>query len=263
MEISGKVALVTGGSSGIGRATALALAAEGATVAVADIDREGGAETVRAIAEAGGQACFFAGDVSTPDGVRSLFAAVEAAFGGIDIVHNNAGIMTGDTPGWPDVGLDKIKLVISVNVAGVMMGTGAAVRALRKRGGGAVVNTASVAALGPMPFDPMYAASKAAVVHFTESCAMLAETENIRVNAVLPGMVDTPIIGKTGDGVNPAEWLRPAIAGTTMLQPEQIADKVIEFIRDDSKIGQAEMVVQPDTPRAAELAAVAAAAAED
>ena len=258
MEISGKVALVTGASSGIGRATAVALAAEGASVAVADIDREGGAATVRAIAEAGGQACFFQGDVSTPDGVRSLFASVEAAYGGIDIVHNNAGIMTGDAPGWPQVSLEKIHLVISVNAAGVMMGTAAAVRALRKRGGGAIVNTASVAALGPMPNDPMYAASKAAVVNFTEACAGLAESENIRVNAVLPGMVDTPIIAKTGDGVTPAEWLRPAIAASTFLQPEEIADVVLDLIRDDSRVGQAQLVVQPDTPRAAEIAAAAA-----
>lgn len=255
MEISGKVALVTGASSGIGRATAKALAAEGASVAVADIDRAGGEQTVRAIADEGGEACFFHGDVSTPSGIQSLFAAVEAAYGGIDIVHNNAGIMTGDTPGWPEVGLDKIHLVVSVNAAGVMMGTGAAVRALRKRGGGAVVNTASVAALGPMPFDPMYAATKAAVVNFTEACAMLAESENIRVNAVLPGMVDTPIIGKTGDGETPAAWLAPAIAATTMLQPEDISDKVLELIKDDSKAGAAELVVQPDTPRAAEIAA--------
>ncbi len=242
MEISGKIALVTGGSSGIGRATAVALAKAGATVAVADVDREGGAETVRAVAEAGGQATFFEADVSTPTGISELFAEVEAAHGGIDIVHNNAGIMTGDTPGWPDVGLEKIHLVTSVNASGVMMGTGAAVRALRKRGGGAIVNTASVAALGEMPFDPMYAATKAAVVSFTKSCAMLAETENIRVNAVLPGMVDTPIIGKTGDGETPAEWLRPAIAASTFLQPEDIADAVLTLIQDDSKAGEAEVI---------------------
>ncbi len=245
MEVAGKVALVTGASSGIGRATAFALAEAGAWVAVADIDRAGGQATVRALAEAGGEAAFFEADVSTATGVESLFAAVEAACGGIDIVHNNAGIMTGDTPGWPDAALAKIHLVISVNAAGVMMGTGAGVRALRKRGGGAIVNTASVAALGPMPNDPIYAASKAAVVSFTESCAGLRESENIRVNAVLPGMVDTPIIAKTGDGVTPAEWLQPAIAAATMLQPEDIARAVLALIRDDSKAGVAEVVAQP------------------
>lgn len=242
MDIQGKVALVTGASSGIGRATAIALAAEGATVAVADIDRAGGEETVRAIAGADGRASFFEADVSTPAGIAGLFASVEAAYGGIDIVHNNAGIMTGDAPGWPEASMEKIHLVIGVNVAGVMMGTRAAVHALRKRGGGAVVNTASVAAFGPMPFDPIYAATKAAVLSFTQSCAMLAETENIRVNTVLPGMVDTPIIAKTGDGVTPAAWLRPALEATTMLRPEDIAESVLDFVRDDSRAGQAELV---------------------
>ena len=242
MDIQGKVALVTGASSGIGRATAVALAAEGAAVAVADIDRAGGEETVRAIAGADGRASFFEADVATPAGIAGLFASVEAAYGGIDIVHNNAGIMTGDAPGWPDASMEKIHLVVGVNVAGVMMGTLAAVHALRKRGGGAVVNTASVAAFGPMPFDPIYAATKAAVLSFTQSCAMLAETENIRVNTVLPGMVDTPIIAKTGDGVTPAAWLRPALEATTMLRPEDIAASVLDFVRDDSRAGQAELV---------------------
>ncbi len=242
MEISGKVALVTGGSSGIGRATALALANAGAKVAVADLDRAGGAETVRAIAAAGGQALFVQADVSTVAGIEALFAAVGSAYGGVDIVHNNAGIMTGDTPGWPDVGVEKIYQVINVNAVGVMLGTAAGIRALRRRGGGVIVNTASVAALGPMPNDPMYAASKAAVVNFTESCAGLGESENIRVNAVLPGMVDTPIIAKTGDGTTPAKWLEPAIAAATMLQPEDIAEAVLGLIRDDAKAGAAELV---------------------
>lgn len=247
MDIQGKVALVTGASSGIGRATAVALAAEGAAVAVADIDRAGGEETVRAIAGADGRASFFEADVSTPASVAALFASVEAAFGGVDIVHNNAGIMTGDAPGWPDASIEKIALVVGVNVAGVMMGTRAAVHALRKRGGGAVVNTASVAAFSPMPFDPIYAATKAAVLSFTQSCAMLAETENVRVNAVLPGIVDTPIIAKTGDGVTPAAWLRPALEVAVMLRPEDIAESVLDFVRDDSRAGQAELVASDGT----------------
>ena len=245
MEISGKIALVTGGSSGIGRATALALAAAGARVAVADVDRAGGQETVAAIAAAGGEALFISADVSTAKGTEAMFAAVAAAYGGVDIVHNNAGIMTGDTPGWPDVGLEKISQVLNVNAVGVMLGTAAGIRALRPRGGGVIINTASVAALGPLPNDPMYAASKAAVVNFTQSCAGLAESENIRVNAVLPAMVDTPIIGKTGDGTTPAAWLAPALAATTMLRPEEIADAVLGLIRDDSKAGAAEVVAPP------------------
>ena len=242
MEISGKVALVTGGSSGIGRATALALANAGAKVAVAGIDPAGGAETVRAIAAADGEALFIQADVSTVPGTEALFAAVVSAYGGVDIVHNNAGIMTGDTPGWPDVSLEKIYQVMNVNAVGVMLGTAAGIRALRRRGGGVIVNTASVAALGPMPNDPIYAASKAAVVNFTESCAGLGESENIRVNAVLPGIVDTPIIAKTGDGTTPAKWLEPALAAATMLQPEDIAEAVLGLIRDDSKAGAAELV---------------------
>ena len=242
MEIAGKVALVTGAASGIGRATSLALAREGAKVAVADVDQAGGDETARLIKEAGGDATFIAADVSTPAGIEAMFQAVEDAYGGVDIVHNNAGIMTGATPGWPEVGLEKISLVLNVNAVGVMMGTRAAIHALRKRGGGAVVNTASVAALAPMPNDPLYASSKAAVVNFTQACAGLKDSDNVRVNAVLPGMVDTPIIAKTGDGKTPAKWLEPAIAATTMLKPEDIAEAVLAFIKDDSKAGEAEVV---------------------
>ena len=151
--------------------------------------------------------------------------------------------MTGDTPGWPHAPLEKVDQVIRVNTSGVIMGTRAAIDALRRRGGGAIVNTASIAGLGPMPFDPVYAASKAAVILFTKSCAMLKETESIRVNAVLPGMVDTPIIAKTGDGSRPAAWLAPALAAAKLLPPEAIAEKVLAFARDDSLAGETEVVM--------------------
>ena len=238
MEIQGKSALVTGAGSGIGRAISLALANAGASVVVADVDHVGGLETVRLIQEKAGNAMFIGADVSTPKGIRSMF--VDA--GDVDIVCNNAGIMTGDTPGWPEVSLEKIHLVLNTNTAGVIMGTREAVEILGRRGGGVIINTASVAGLGPMPFDPMYSASKAAVINFTQSCAQLNEWKNIRVNAVLPGMVNTPIIAKTGDGVRPAAWLEPAIAATTPLEPEVIAETVLGLIQDDSKIGEAEVV---------------------
>jgi 3-oxoacyl-[acyl-carrier protein] reductase len=232
VEIAGKVALVTGAASGIGRATALALAREGASVAIADVDAAGGEETVRQIEAGGGRARFVEADVSTPDGVRAMFQAVESAFGGVDIVHNNAGIMTMDVPGWPDAPLERIQRVANVNVSGVLMGTRAAIDALRKRGGGVVVNTASIAALAPLPNDPIYAASKAAVVHFTRSCADLEKSEGIRVTAVLPGMVDTPIIQKTGDGTEPAAWLRPFLDAVPLIAPEAVAGAVLDLIRD-------------------------------
>ena len=242
MEIAGKVALVTGAASGIGRATAVALAREGASVLVADVDEAGGQETVSQITRAGGKASFTKADVASPAGISAMFDAAEQAFGGVDIVHNNAGIMTGGSPNWPDAGNEKVHLVVGVNLGGVIMGTQEAVQRMRKRGGGAVVNTASVAGLQPMGMDPVYAATKAGVILFTQSCAMLKDTENVRVNAVLPGMVDTPIIGKTGDGKAPAKWLEPAIAVTKMLAPEDIADAVVEYIKDDSKAGDTRVV---------------------
>lgn len=242
MEIAGRVALVTGAASGIGRASALALADAGAAVVVVDVDADGGEETARRIRERGGRAISVRADVSKPDGVRAMFEAAAAAFGGVDIVHNNAGIVSGDTPGWPGTTLERLHDLVSINVAGAIMGTRAAIDAFAQRGGGAVVNTASIAALGPMPNDPAYAASKAAIVLFTKSCADLRQSHNIRVNAVLPGMVDTPIIAKTGDGTTPAAWLAPALAAMTLLAPEAIAAAVLDLIRDDTLAGEARVV---------------------
>jgi 3-oxoacyl-[acyl-carrier protein] reductase len=240
MEIAGKVALVSGAGSGIGRATALALAAEGARVLVADIDDIGGVETVRRIQAAGGDATFEECDVSRPHGIRAMFEAADHVYGGVDIVHNNAGLVAG-TPGWPAMDLERIHLQVDVNLAGVCMGTQEALGRLRARGGGAIVNTASVAALQPLPEDPVYGATKAAVVSFTKACAPLA-AEGIRVNCVLPGITATPILNKTGDGEQPAAWLRQMMAGQRVITPEEIAAVVLELVRDDSAAGQARVI---------------------
>ncbi len=243
MNPKGKVALVTGAASGIGRATALALAAAGAAVVVVDIDQAGGKETVHQIKERGGEATFVHADVSTPDGIEAMFAATEAAYGGVDIVCNNAGVMSG-APDWPEQPLVRINQVVSVNTTGVMMGTRAAVHAMRKRGGGIVINIASISALTPSANDPVYVGSKAAVVMFTRSCARLKETENVRVNAVLPGMTRTAIQAKTGDGTRPAAWLIPAMQriGDRILPPETIAAAVLDLIHDDSAAGECRVV---------------------
>lgn len=243
MDIRGKHALVTGAGAGIGRATVIALAKKGAKVVAADLNEAGVKETA-AIAAAevpGADVVPVKADVSTPAGIRDMFAAATAAFGGLDIVHNNAGLICGE-PIWPDASLEKISATIAVNLGGVAMGTQEGIKALRQRGGGVIVNTASVAALQAMPTDPVYSATKVGVVRIVESCAGFA-AEGIRVNAVLPGMVDTDMTNKhTGDGTRPAAWLAPVIAATVMLQPEDIAAGVIELIEDDSAVAQSKIV---------------------
>jgi NAD(P)-dependent dehydrogenase (short-subunit alcohol dehydrogenase family) len=243
MDIRGKHALVTGAGAGIGRATVVALAKKGAKVVAADLNEAGVKETAAmVVAEVpGAEVVAIAADVSTPAGIRDMFAKATAAFGGLDIVHNNAGLICGE-PIWPDASLEKIAATISVNLGGVAMGTQEAIKALRQRGGGAIVNTASVAALQAMPTDPVYSATKVGVVRIVESCTGFAG-EGIRVNAVLPGMVDTDMTNKhTGDGTRPAAWLAPVIAATVMLQPEDIAAGVIELIEDDTAVGQSKIV---------------------
>lgn len=244
MEIAGRVALVTGAAHGIGKATALAVARAGASVVVVDVDHAAAELTADEVRAGGGAALAVRADVSVPDDVRAMFARAEEVFGGVDIVHNNAGLVSGE-PVWPDGSLERMMRVVAVNVGGVAMGTQEGIRALRRRGGGVIVNTASIAALGPMPLDPVYSATKAAVVRITESCAPLAG-EGIRVVAVLPGVVDTDMTHRhTGDGTRPASWLAPVLAATTLLSADDIASAVLELVRDDAAVAVAKVVANP------------------
>jgi NAD(P)-dependent dehydrogenase (short-subunit alcohol dehydrogenase family) len=240
MEILGKIALVTGAGTGIGRATSLALAAKGASVVCVDIS-DAAAATVALIENSGGRAVSHRADVSNPDDVAAMFAFAELTLGGLDIVFNNAGLIGGE-PIWPDSPLHRIARVIAVNLGGVAMGTEAAIQSMRKRGGGVIVNTASVAALRPMSTDPVYSATKVGVTRIVESCVHHG-AEGIRVNAVLPAMVNTDMTMKhTGDGTRPAAWLADAIASAPMLEPEDIARVVIDLIEDDTAVGECRVV---------------------
>lgn len=245
MEIRDRVAVVTGAAMGIGRASAIELARAGArAVVVADVDVDGGEETARLVGKEGATALFVRTDVSDAAQLEHLFSEATRAFNGIDILHNNAGLVSGDPP-WPGTPVARIQQLVGVNVLGVMVGTRLAIDLLRTRGGGAIVNTASVAGLAPLPTDAIYSATKAAVILFTQSCSGLAASDNIRVNAVLPGMVDTSMILKTGDGAKPADWLAPIVQAGIPLQPEHIAHAVRSLIEDESKSGETLVVLEP------------------
>lgn len=232
MDIRGKVAVVTGGGSGIGRATAVRLAREGAAVVVVDTDDVGARDTVTSVVQAGGSAVAIAADVTSDVDARRMFAVAEERFGGVDILHNNAGVTAG-TLDFTAATSEQWERVINVNLRAVVLGTHLAIPLMRQRHGGAIVHTASLAAFVGFPPDPVYAATKAAVVMFTHSLTPLA-AEGIRVNCVCPGVVNTPMLRRSAGDAQP-DWL-----GTVpMLEPEVIADGVVQLILDDSLAGRA------------------------
>jgi 3-oxoacyl-[acyl-carrier protein] reductase len=237
LEIVGKVAIVTGAARGIGRATAVALAAEGArAVVLADVRAALSEETAKLVRAAGAEALVLETDVAEVDALRRLIAKTEECFGGLHILHNNAGIGEGTTD-WPDVPTERAGAIVDVNLRGVILGTRLALEPMRRSGGGAVVNTASGGAFVPLPPQAVYVATKAGIVHFTRSCKPLEDSHGVRVSCVCPGLVATDMVQETGtDG--PAPWLQPIIDGVEMLSPEDIAASVVELIRDPKSAGE-------------------------
>ncbi|HLB26803.1 MAG TPA: SDR family NAD(P)-dependent oxidoreductase [Dehalococcoidia bacterium] len=248
-DLEGKVALVTGGGSGIGRATAIALAEAGAAVVVADIDDGGGRETVRLLEEAGHRAAFVRTDVTRWEDIQRMVAFAEETFGGLDILHNNAGINAG-WPRFPEAPRERWDRTIAVNLWAVIAGTEAAVPAMRRRGGGAIVNSASLAGLIAYQEDPIYAATKHGVVGLTRALKFLKDEANIRVNCVCPSFVDTPLPRRRLDSMPAEERARweAILARIPMVPPSEVADAVLEFIRDGSLAGEA-MAIQYGQPR--------------
>ncbi|MEO8538919.1 MAG: SDR family NAD(P)-dependent oxidoreductase [bacterium] len=231
MELTDKAAVVSGGGSGIGRAAVLALIERGCRVVVADVDEAGGHSTVQMAAASGGKAVFRRCDVTKTEDLLAAFAAAGTEFGRLDIAFNNAGIggedLFADDPG------DWAK-VVAIDLTAVIDATRIAVREMRRAGRpGVIINTASMGGLLPMPNSPVYAAAKAGVVNFSRSLGYLAAEANIRVNAICPSFVDTPLVRRGGE--ERMEEMGKLVGG--ILMPEDIAAGVVELIEDDSRFG--------------------------
>jgi NAD(P)-dependent dehydrogenase (short-subunit alcohol dehydrogenase family) len=227
VDLAGKVALVTGGAMGIGFAVTQALADAGAQVVLADRDSEAGKQAAAAI---GG--LFVRADVTDDDELRRMIETAERFGGGLDILVNNAGGIDG--PIYPEAPVERWERVLDLNLRAVMLATQLALDPLSRRGGGAIVNVASVAGLGAGPHGaPEYAAAKAGVVRLTAALGSLA-AEGIRVNAICPDYVDTPAVQRSLAQMSEEE--RSNVP--ELVSPEAIAGGVLDLIRDDSLAGR-------------------------
>jgi NAD(P)-dependent dehydrogenase (short-subunit alcohol dehydrogenase family) len=191
-ELSGKVAVVTGGASGIGRGTAERFVAEGASVVVADVNEERGLEVAAAC---GDKARFKQADVSEPEHVRELVDFAVETFGGLHVMFNNAGISGTRYRNLLDDDFSDFHRVIGVNLLGVMAGTREAARHMASNGGGSIINVSSIGGIQPAPGLWTYHASKSAVIFFTKCASIDLGEQGIRVNCIAPGNIETDILG--------------------------------------------------------------------
>lgn len=223
-RMEGRCAVVTGASSGMGRATALRFAAEGAKVCLADVNRQGNEETLDLILRAGGTARAEYCDVSDEKLVQRTFAAAEGAYGPVAILFNNAGIEAGDDVS-EDLDLERWERIQAVNTRGAFLAAKYAIKSMLAAGkGGAITTTSSIGGLIGTPGLHSYTASKGAVISLTRAWAVTYGKRGIRANAICPGLVMTPMVTRIGSGfIEAATRMTPMGRGAA---PEEIANLV-------------------------------------
>ena len=230
--LDGKVALITGGSTGIGRATAQIFAREGAQVGVADVNAEGAEETVRLIQAAGGAGLFIRADVSQAADTEAMVRTVVETYGRLDCAFNNAGI-EGEMQSTQDYSEAAWERVMGINLKGVWLSMKAEIQHMLGHGGGAIVNTASAAGLVAVPSLSAYVAAKHGVVGLTKTAALEYAKAGIRVNAVCPGGVDTPMVQRVfGSSQELAEAAIASEPVGRLAQPSEIGEAVAWLCSD-------------------------------
>jgi len=233
-QLNGKVALITGGASGIGRATALTFAREGAKLIIADMNEDGGQQTVHMIAEHGGEATFVQVDVSRATEVEAMISQTVQTYGRLDCAHNNAGIGSRPRVLLHELSEESWERVISINLKGVWLCLKYEIIQMCTQGGGAIVNTASIMGLvGSWSRSGVYNASKHGVVGLTKTAALEYAKAGIRVNAVCPGYIRTPLIEEalTSNPEMEAQIVARHPVGR-MGRPEEIAEAVMWLCSD-------------------------------
>jgi len=195
MRLKDKVAVITGAASGIGRQSAMRFAAEGAHIVAVDLNRQAGEETAEQVGANGGKAIFVEADVSKASDCQRMVAAAEESFGKLNVMFNNAGIMLGEDGDAESTTESVWEKTMAVNLRGVFLGCKYGIPAIRRAGGGSIINTASfVALMGAATPQIAYTASKGGVLAMTRELAMIHARENIRVNALCPGPLHTELL---------------------------------------------------------------------
>jgi NAD(P)-dependent dehydrogenase (short-subunit alcohol dehydrogenase family) len=235
-RLKDKVAIVTGAARGQGRAAALRLAEDGATVALTDLLADELEDAVASVRAAGGSAIGVPGDITDPQVLEGLVAETLAAFGRVDVLFNNAGIAISSTlDGYSVADFDRL---MHVNCLAQMLAIQQVLPHMRERGGGSIINVASIGALVALPHLAAYCASKAAVIGLTRAVAYEVAGDGIRCNAICPGGVDTPMARAVVDSFDDEEQARSLLVGRQLFkrfaQPREIAELVVFLASDES-----------------------------